>query len=208
VAGVFGSLAEMYSEILTAIATEFAHAPLRLFAEVMQFAVLLGIVWVVAIGFGKRRGFVANMLTERRERVAAHVETASHADEALADAKREAAATARTARATAREIVMHAKKECVEIEQTAHAETDADCARIEERAEAALSTERQEMLLELREQLVDLVSSATRSIMNEKLTLSEQRTLIENTIAESVNASAGGDARIQALAAGGTSEGA
>ena len=44
------------------------------------------------------------------------------------------------------------------------------------------STEQQEMLLELREQLVELVSSATRSIMNEKLTVSEQRTLIENTI--------------------------
>lgn len=205
---MFGSLAEMYSEILTEIAAEFAHAPLRLFAEVMQFAVLLGIVWVVAIGFGKRRGFVANMLTERRERVAAHVETASHADKALADAKREAAATARAARATAREIVLQAKKECAEIEQTAHAETDADCARIEERAEAALSTERQEMLLELREQLVDLVSTATRSIMNEKLTVSEQRTLIENTIAESVNASAGSDGRIQALAAGATPEGA
>ncbi len=71
-----------------------------------------------------------------------------------------------------------------------------------------MSTERQEMLLELREQLVDLVSSATRSIMNEKLTVSEQRTLIENTIVESVNASAGSDARIQALAAGATLEGA
>ena len=45
-----------------------------------------------------------------------------------------------------------------------------------------MSTEQQEMLLELREQLVDLVSSATRSIMNEKLTVAEQRTLIENTI--------------------------
>ena len=64
------------------------------------------------------------------------------------------------------------------------------------------------MLLELREQLVDLVSSATRSIMNEKLTVSEQRTLIENTIAESVNASAGSDGRVQALAAGATPEGA
>ncbi len=103
---MFGSLAGMYSEIVTEIATELAHAPLRFVAEVVQFAVLLGIVWVVAIGFGKRRGFVANMLTERRERVAAHVETASHADKALADAKREAAATARTARATAREIVL------------------------------------------------------------------------------------------------------
>jgi F-type H+-transporting ATPase subunit b len=208
VAGVFGSLAGMYSEIVQEIGAELANEPLRIFAEVMQFAVLLAIVWVGAVGFGKRRGFVVNMLTERQERVAAHVETASHADKALADAKREAAATARSARATAREIVLRAKKECVEIEESAHAETDADCARIEERAEAALSTERQEMLLELREQLVDLVSSATRSIMNEKLTVSEQRTLIENTITESVNASAGMDARIQMLAAESTPEGA
>ncbi len=81
-------------------------------------------------------------------------------------------------------------------------------ARIEERAESALATEQQEMLLELREQLVELVSSATRSIMNEKLTVSEQRTLIENTIVGSMDASAGSDGRIEALAAGATPKGA
>jgi F0F1-type ATP synthase membrane subunit b/b' len=190
---MLGNYAEMYREIISAIAEELAQDPMRVVAEVIQFVVLLAIVWVVAIGFGKRRGFVANMLTERRAAVAGRVESGSHADERLASAHREATATTRAGRAAARELVARAKKECVEIEATARAETDADCARIQERAEAALATEREEMALELRERLVDLVSSATRSIMNEKLSVAEQRALIESAIAGSVAAGSAGD---------------
>ena len=205
---MLGSIFEFYHEILTEMATELAVEPMRIIAENIQFAVLMAIVWVVAIGFGKRRGFVANMLSERRERIAARVESASHAEKQLEDSKHSAATTTRTARAKARAIVVEAKKECAEIETTTQAETDAECRRIEERAESALATEQQEMLLELREQLVELVSSATRSIMNEKLTVSEQRTLIENTIVGSMESSASSEARLAALAAGSVPKGA
>ncbi len=188
---MFGNLAEMYAEILTEIGAELAQDPMRVVAEVVQFLLLAGIVWVVALGFGKRRGFVANMLAERRDRVEARIEGSELADQSLADARREAAAITRAARAKARELVGQAKKEAVQIEQATREETDADAARIAERAEAALATEQQEMLLELRERLVDLVSSATRSIMNERLSVSEQRALIEGAIAESVVAGGG-----------------
>lgn len=205
---MFGKIPEFLHEIAVEIGTEVVTQPSRLFAEVVQFAVLLGIVWVAAFGFAKRRGFVANMLAERRSRVEARVEGASHAEKSLADSKQEAAATIRAGRAKARETIAHTKKECEEIGRTAHAETDAECSRIQDRAQSALSTEQQEMLLELREQLVELVSSATRSIMNEKLTVAEQRKLIENTIVGSVRASKNPDARTEALAAGSVPEGA
>jgi len=185
----------LLSEIATEIGYEYVHEPMRMLAEIVQFLVLLGIVWVVAIGFGKRRGFVANMLTERQTGVAARVERASHASEALAEAKSEATGVTRKGRAEARTLVTDAKKECAALEESARAETDADCARIEERAQSALATEHQEMLLELREQLVELVSSATRSIMNEQLTAAEQRALIEQTIVGSIDASGTGAAR-------------
>lgn len=205
---MFEMILEFLHEIAVEIGAEVVHQPARLVAEVVQFALLLGIVWVVAFGFAKRKGFVANMLAERRERVQARIEGASHAEKSLAVSKAEAAAATRAGRAKAREVIAHAKKECDEIKGTARAETDADCSRIQERAHSALSTEQQEMLLELREQLVELVSSATRSIMNEKLTVAEQRKLIENTIVRSVGASAIPDARAEALAAGSLPEGA
>lgn len=186
---MFGDVVAMCREIVAEIASEFAHEPMRVLAEVVQFALLAGAAWVVMFGFGKRKGFVANMLSERQSAIARRVERATHADEALADAKREAASLARDGRAQARDIVARAKQESSELEAAARAETDADCARIEERAEAALSTERQEVQLELREKLVDLVSSATRTILNEKLTVSEQRRLIEAAVSGSVAAS-------------------
>jgi len=205
---VLEQIAEMFNEIAAEMGTEVLHAPMRLVAEAFQFAILIAIVWAVAAGFGKRKGFVVNMLAERRDRVAARLESASLADASLAESKRQATAATRAGRARAREIIASAKAECVQLEQAARAETDADCKRIEERAEAALSTEQQEMMLELREQLVELVSSATRSIMNEKLTVAEQRTLIENSIMGSLSSSAASNARVEALAAEPTPKGA
>ena len=203
---MFGNIAQFVHEIVLEISAEVIHEPLRLVAEIVQFALLIGIVWVVAIGFGKRKGFVANMLTERQAKVAARLDRASQAETVLAEAKREATSTTRSAMAKARELVAQAKRECEEIDKAARAEADAECARITERAESALATEQQEMLLELREQLVELVSSATRSIMNEKLTVAEQRTLIENNIVGSMKASS--KSRGAKAAAGAVSKGA
>ncbi|NTU72137.1 MAG: ATP synthase F0 subunit B [Coriobacteriia bacterium] len=183
-------IVEMAREIVAEMGTEVAHAPLRLVAEVLQFLVLVGIVWVVAFGFGKRKGFVSNMLTERERRIATHLTTATAADEALATATAEAEAAIRTAEARAHELTQDAATECAEVDAATRAEVDAECTRITERAESALATERQEMQLELREQLVELVSSATRSIMNERLTAAEQRELIEHSITSSMDGAA------------------
>lgn len=186
---MFGAIFETVREIYTEIGAEIANYPLRILAEVVQFVILCGIVWVVAVGVGKRRGFVANMLTERHGHTLARVDQASHAAETLETARRQAASTARAARSQARELVAQAKRDAEEIEKTAREQTDTDVRRIAERAEAALTTEMQEMQLELREQLVELVSSATRAIMNEKLTVAEQRKLIEEGIVGGVSTS-------------------
>ena len=195
-------------EIFVEIAAEIQADPGRLMAELVQFAVLAAIVWVVAVGFGKRKGFVANMLLERGKRVAVRLEGASHAEQYLAESRQSATATTRAARAKARAVVASTKKECAELEASTRAEADAECLRIHERAESALATEQIEMVLELREQLVDLVSSATRSIMNEKLTIAEQRALIESGIVGSMSASSSSDAHRASLAAQPVSRGA
>ena len=73
----------MFEEIYSEILHEYSAYPVRMIAEAVQFVLLIVIVWVVAMGWGKRKGFVANMLSERAERTDREIETASHAAEDL-----------------------------------------------------------------------------------------------------------------------------
>ncbi len=175
-------LMTIVTEIAAEMGVEIVHAPLRFAAEVVQFLLLIAIVWVVAVGFGKRRGFVVNMLAERQRGMGERLSAAATAEEDLKHAEQVAALKIRTANADARRVIAEAKREADELEAKAKAEADTEAKRILERADTALSTERAEMHLEVRETLVDLVSQATRSIMNEKVPLAEQRRLIETAI--------------------------
>jgi len=175
-----------FEEILAEIRLEVVEEPLRLILEFVQFALLIVIVWVVAVGFGKRRGFVVNMLSERSERVSGEIEVASHAAENLALAQNTAREQVESADAAARQLLDTARADAEQIESTARTEADAEARRITERAESALATETEEMQLELREELVSIVAQATRSILNEKMSVSEQRALIESSILASI----------------------
>jgi len=177
----------LVQEILHEIAAEVAAAPLRLVAEVVQFFLLAILVWVVAIGVGKRRGFVANMLLERRAKMGARIESASSSEADLTHAKQLSSLQLRTARTEGRRIIAEARRESAEIDAQAAAEADAEAERIIGRAEEALQTELAEMHLNIREELVEVVSQATRTVMNERLTVPEQRRLIETAVLSSVD---------------------
>lgn len=177
----------MAAELLSEMFHEIAGDPVRFAAEVVQFGLLVAIVWVVAIGVGRRSGFVRNMLTERRQRVGDRVQDARDSVGLLEDARAQASSKMRVARTEARRIIGEAKRKAEMIEAEAHAEADAEAQRIATRAEEALATELAEMHVDIREQLVDLVAQATRSVMNERLTLAEQRHLIEGAVLASVD---------------------
>lgn len=179
----------MLSELYTAFYEEVlgsSSAQLRFVAEIVQAAIIVGAVWVIAIGWGERKGFVLNMLNERRAKVRAHLETASRAEQDLAHAKQISALKVRSANADARRTIADAKLEAEQYEAKAKSDADTEAERITQRAESALETELAEMSLEIREELVDLVAQATRAIMNEKMTVAEQRKLIEDTIIANV----------------------
>ena len=180
--------------ILESMAEEVTTAPMRLVAEFVQFSVLAGIVWAVGFGFGERRGFVANMLSERRAKLGDCISEALASEKSLADAKHDAGEKERSARAEARRIVSEAKRDAEKIESDARADAETEAAQVTKRAENALVTEREEMQLELRDRLVEAVASATRAIMDEQMTVSEQRTLIESAIAASVEPNGKGKA--------------
>jgi len=178
----------MFEEIAAEMAHEYTAFPVRMIAEVVQFALLAGIVWVVAMGFGKRTGFVANMLAERAEKTSRDVEAASHAGTDLAEARDGARKRLESAKDEARRLVEEAQADADQLEATARDEAEAEAARTIERANAALATETDEMRAELREELVSVVAQATRAILSEKMSVAEQRVAIERAIVSSIGA--------------------
>lgn len=175
--------------IVAEFVREVAHGPVRFAAEVIQFGLLVALVRLVTIGVGRRRGFAAKMLAERRESLAERLARAEHADEVLAAARAEARRLERAADAEARKLLAEAKTTAALIEAEARRETGAEIERIERRVQEAVSSEAAQMHEELREQLVAVVTQATRSIMNEQLTVQEQRDLIERALLGAVGES-------------------
>jgi F-type H+-transporting ATPase subunit b len=182
-----------FEEILSEMGVEVSASPVRMIAEWLQFAVLIAIIWVVAMGWGKRSGFVANLLSERAERIGRKLEIASHAEDDLALARQQAAERLRTADVEAKRLVKAARADAKEVERSTREETDAEALRITERARDALATEAEEMRSELREELVAIVAQAARSILSEKMSVAEQRAAIEQAIVGSL----GGEAEPQ-----------
>jgi F-type H+-transporting ATPase subunit b len=180
-----------FEEILAEMGVEFTASPVRMIAEWLQFAVLIAIIWVVAMGWGKRRGFVANLLSERAERIGRKLEISSRAEEDLTLARQEAAERLQTADAEAKRLVKAARADAKEIERSAREETDAEALRITGRAKDALTTEGEEMRSELREELVTIVAQAARSILSEKMSVAEQRASIEQAIVGSLGGESG-----------------
>ena len=181
----------MIAQILSAIAKEVVESPMTMLAEVVQFLALAAIVWIVAFGFGKRRGFVVNMLDERRNHVRDQLEQASGAQGQLQEAQATAEKGLSDAQTQAAKLRAEVKAEVEQSEAAARASSDAEAERIVERAQTALSNETAQMLADLRDELVELVSEATRSIMNEALTVAEQRDRIEGAIKASVSGDGG-----------------
>jgi len=183
----------IFAEILSAIGKEIVDNPMTMVAEVVQFLILVGIIWVVAFGFGKRRGFIANMLTERKKHVAVRLEEAQGAEARLAESTQDARRRNQAAAEEAEQLLAEATDSAKASEEQTRLEADAEAARILQRANSALDNERAQMQADLREQLVELVSQATRSIMNEKLTVAEQRSRIQEAITTGVATAADSD---------------
>lgn len=173
-------------ELFAEIAHEIAVDPIKYIGEVIQFLLLAGIIYFVAIGLGKRRGMLVKMLDTRRERVAGALERARTADATLEEARGRATATAAAAKQEAAAIVRTARS-TARTEKAAMlkaAQAEADAAR--EHASKVLERELAEMYIESRDRLVDLVAQATRSVLNEGLSIAEQRELVQHAVLDGV----------------------
>lgn len=174
-------------ELLREAAHEITGDPMKFIIELVQFGILLFIVKAVAFGLGEKPGMLTNMLTERRERVRAQLEDAASANEQIVAGKQIVAERLKTARTEARRIVAEARRATEEERQSVLATVETEFAELREQAEAILDKERSEMLGGLQEQLIDLVTTATRQILDEGYTAAEQRELIQKSVMESLD---------------------
>lgn len=176
----------MVEEILSEIAAEISAEPLKFLLELLQFGILLLLIYAIAWGFGLRRGFLRNMLTERAAKLDARLSLALHSGDELEHAKQLSALRMRTARSEGRDLLAEARRQAAELTSHLKEQTDSEADRVLARVDEALETEMAEMKADVREQLVDLVAQSTRQVLNERLTVAEQRQLIEEHIIASV----------------------
>lgn len=188
----------MVSEILSEVWHHMSGEPLNFGLEVLQFLILAALVYGVGWGFGKRRGFVRNMLSEAHAGIGERVSRAQAMPVRLGEARDAAAVRKREARAEARKLIADARIEAERLQADGQSQADAEAARLLRHAEEALENERAEAQAEIRERLIDVVARSTRAIMNERLSMAEQRKLIEGAVLASVSGSQSLEASPQA----------
>lgn len=173
-------------EVLHEIVLEIGADPGKFAIEVVQFLVLVAIAYFVAIGLGRRKGMLTNILAERRSRVAARVDRAAHADEELVRSQVEAMSRVAAAKSEAAAIVRQARATARVLGRQSRATTDSEAAEIRERAARVLEEESAEMRVEIRDRLVGVVAQSTRAMLNEGLSAHEQRQLIQGILSAQI----------------------
>jgi len=174
------------SEIVHEILAEIAADPSKFVIEVVQFALIVAVVYFVAVGMGRRKGMLVNMLAERRARVAGRVDRAAHAEQELAQSREQASARIAEAKAEAVAIVKEARATARTLSRQTRATTDTEAFEIRQRAVRALEEERAEMHVEIRDRLVGVVAQSTRAMLNEGVSPHEQRQLIQGIMSSQI----------------------
>lgn len=142
----------------------------------IAFALSFGILFVVL------RAWVfiplLNTLEKRRTTIARGLEDARVAADARANAEKEAERIITEAQSRAAEVIREATDRASKVEHEIRAQAEAENARSRELALAGLETERNQMLSELRGQVVNLAISAARKLVSENLDEQRQKTLV------------------------------
>jgi F-type H+-transporting ATPase subunit b len=174
-------------ELLAGLIHEITVDPIKFVIELVQFAALVLIIKSVAFGFGKSKGFLGNMLSERRKRVAAQIERIEGASSELVSARGQATSMVAQAKLDSRALLKEArataKREAVEAERM----IASDAEDIRRQARENLERERSETLSGIHDQLVDVVVMATRQMLDQGLAPQAQREMVRRTILESLD---------------------
>jgi F0F1-type ATP synthase membrane subunit b/b' len=97
-------------ELLSIVAHEITGDPTKYAIELVQFGLLVAIVWMVAVGVGRRKGVVVKMLEKHQDRIGAEIARTKSADGVLDAARVRATETSEAGRVEAAAIITEAKR--------------------------------------------------------------------------------------------------
>jgi F0F1-type ATP synthase membrane subunit b/b' len=172
------------SELLREALREVTRDPLAFAAEIVQFAVLVVIVWQLA------RRFVAQPLAERRRRVTEEVEQADAAPRLRAEADARAAALLAEGRAEAARIAERAAAAADAARRDGRERIEREAAGAVVTAEQALGAEKDRAAREASDRLVELIGTVVRRFL-ETLPEGERRVLTQRLILDRLKEVAG-----------------
>ncbi len=158
----------------------------RFLAEAAQSILLLGVIgWV-------GRGFVRRQLMERQARVAADLAATEAAEQECARMREEAAAVAARATQEAPGILSAAKEQAEKDRQAAIAQVEAEARQLVTQAEQTVESEKSRVVREASDRLTRLTAETARRYLDEILTESQRRALIQKAILDSLEEMAKG----------------
>lgn len=168
-------------DLLREVLHEITAAPVRFAAEVAQSMLVV----VVAVLAG--RGIVAKRLTARRARIAAELEEAEAAERRWAGIREEARAVVAEAEQEA-PAILRAARERAESERAASgAQIEGEAREIITRARDAVEAEKSRVVRETANRLIQLTADTTRRYLDEMLSESERRELMQRAILAGVD---------------------
>ncbi len=168
---------ELIQEVLRQITGE----PLMFTVEVVQLLLLVLIIWFLL------PRIVGTALKERRKRIAAEVEKADQADAAYIIARQQAAALVAAARAEAQRTIETARTAALDERRAGMNQVEQEADAILLQAKQAVETEKEKVAGEASEHLVMLITEVTRRFIEESLTESERRAVMQKLILTSLN---------------------
>jgi F-type H+-transporting ATPase subunit b len=168
------------SELIQETLHEITANPLLFAVEVVQFLIL-----IVIIGFILRR-VLGTVLRDRRERIAAEVAKADHADTAYAEAQERAAALVEEAREEARRTIERARSTAQEERRAGLDQAEQDAQTILRQARQTIETEKSRVAGEASEELVTLIIQVIRRFIDEALSESERKAVTQKLVLTSL----------------------
>lgn len=145
-----------------------------LFVQVVNFLLIVLIMWALLYRP------LTNMLRQRSERIAAGLNNARRAEEALASAESDKQKILDEARAEALRVTNEARARAEEAATKIRADAQSEARRILEQANADASTEKERVMADMRDQIVALSLAAANHLMGKNLDEKKQKEYVQN----------------------------
>jgi F0F1-type ATP synthase membrane subunit b/b' len=167
-------------ELLREVLSEIASAPVRFGVEVAQSLILLALV----VWFGRR--LVRRRLDDRKARITSQLAEAETADRDCARIRAEAAAIAAGMHQQARDVIRAASEQARKEREAMVARIEAEAQQMVGQAREAVASDKNRTIRQASDRLIRLTADTARRYLDEVLTESDRRTLIQKAMLESL----------------------